>query len=186
MRADFYDALLAEPATVLGRRLRPLCVGHVALLEAIESPLITGKPCYLADLLIAVGICERTFEDGAVWLRTLDRQSREFKKWGKKINPLTYQEAMTVFDDYLSSGHKTPPLKKESTQASKFPNTLCLASGLMRYCRFTESQAWNTGFALASWYLLAAAGADDAVQSDNEQKVREYLKRQSMQPVGVN
>jgi hypothetical protein len=186
MRADFYDALLAEPATVLGRRLRPLCVGHVALLEAIESPVISGKPCYLADLLIAVGICERTFAEGREWLGTLNSQARFFKKWGKKVSPLSYQEAMRLFDDYLASGHKTPPLKHESAMPSKFPNTLCLVAGLMRYCRFTEDQAWNTPFALASWYILSAAGADDSIQSEAEQKVRAFLKQRAMQPVGSN
>ena len=52
---------------VCGRRLRPLTLGHLRLLEIIESPFLSGGEAGIEDLAAALAICSLPFR-AAHWM----------------------------------------------------------------------------------------------------------------------
>lgn len=75
MDKRFLKAFLTASRTLLcGYRLYPWCLKHRLWLEALEHPILTGKPCSPADLLFFAKVCAEAGDPTEVTLR--DRWQR--------------------------------------------------------------------------------------------------------------
>lgn len=73
MQEFIHRMIMGPQPRVLGLRMRPLSLGHVHLLDLIRSPYVRGGDPTLSDLVLAAGICARTYKRGIRWLRWIER-----------------------------------------------------------------------------------------------------------------
>ena len=85
MDGQFYNVLISEPNPALGVPLRPLTVGHHAILTALRSPFLHGGAPTLDDCLLAIGICSRSFPEARAWILDPAAMQAEAEKLGSRF-----------------------------------------------------------------------------------------------------
>ncbi len=148
---------------VLGRTLKPLCHGHLLLLEAIESPFVVGGPVTLAALLSAVWICSYEHASDAHgskswaftwWILYVRARSKASKTFAA--------EKLAIFEAYMNAAYAEAPkanADKKATRTSTSPLALHRTHELMRL-GYTESEALNMPIAKADWRCKGALEAE--------------------------
>ena len=115
--ADHVAAILPEPFTVLGQKLKPLTLGHCFWLERLDCKEVSTLP----DLICAVLVCSSDWEkfDRSISGRFFPVKMRLWQwrlswRWRKdKAGPL---KAIKVFNDYVAEAC-TPPDVFQSDKA---------------------------------------------------------------------
>jgi len=176
MQQVFKNALYHTEPTVLLRRLLPLSLGHLYQLYAAESAYAIkgGKPG-LPDLVYAVGICSRTFEQGMAWLRR-PRLLAECERWGRRArNRVDPEEEHQVFLEYVDQFAIFPErYQDDKLQAKpcKHPWPLVIAVKIIPLVG--ESRAWNMPLplALSYWSALAETEGDESLRGEDDERRR--------------
>jgi hypothetical protein len=149
----FAQAVLTQPPVILGRQLRPLCAGHLIILEALESPFVRGGSATPGDLVRAVWVCSKTFEEGkaALWS---DDAAAECRKWGRAHRRDSYLDALAAFYEYWGAYHESPPLfVAETAKTANVPLPFVIVVRLRTDMRVSDKEAWNMPICLALCYL---------------------------------
>ncbi len=81
---SFYLASIPRPPKVLGLQLKPFALGHVILLNFIESAFVTGGVPDYSDLAISTLLCASTYEEGCSHLFNPDTE-RSMRVWAEKL-----------------------------------------------------------------------------------------------------
>ena len=175
--------MLTGTATVLGRKLRPLCLGHAYLLLAIGSPyLCAGGVRALRDLITAAWICSQEWDTARDQI-VAGIPAEKIQKWGRELGEFDLARETAAMEDYVSVYSSTPPrgeivtsegIKKRRAWAVPWP--LGMAWTLME--RVSEDRAWSMPLSLAMAYSAAAAdcSGDDSLLSEVEEtKIAEGL-----------
>lgn len=76
---------MPDPHFVCGVQLRPFCIGHWQHLQRCEISFAVGGEHTLNDLLLAVLICSKTYEDFAGSLQPADIM-RELSAWHRRLS----------------------------------------------------------------------------------------------------
>lgn len=103
-----YHNVIQEPYTALGLKLKPLTLGHLTLMEFVESAFVTGKHPEYEDLSISVFICSRSFKECLLEFADPVYLAAEFKKWAEKIGYFNFAEKVGLFVQYLKEGCTEP------------------------------------------------------------------------------
>lgn len=135
---SYIETLVPSPVTVLGKELKPYCLGHQILMLWEQCSLASGEigSADISDLMIGVQICSRTFDEYLEWKRhgtvtkhqilgtvwetrstwrdDCIRWRRKFRK--KKFNLLT---EFTMFRAYIAQGIKIPHVYEGNKNNSK-------------------------------------------------------------------
>jgi len=110
----YKDALFSPKHVVCAVRLRPMCLGHILLLQAINSPYITSTEntdSSAEDLYLAVLICGMSFEDGERFIKddkfyqklkrqfekTLIKDIKSKDKWSYKVENVKFQNYLKYY-----------------------------------------------------------------------------------------
>ena len=173
MQEAYQQAFLAAPVTVLGKRLRPFALGHSYLLEACERPFARGGEVAPAELVFAVWICSRSFEDCITGLRAGDTATK-CRMWGFKNRKADYNREMDIFDAYIAD-HSEVPLRWEVPgKQSSGPRVPWQIAMFWNLCsgRVDES-LWDLPLGRAIVYSAAriASEGDDSLVSEDEWRV---------------
>lgn len=164
---------MPEPFTVLGRKLKPFSIGHEILLQRFDCnySLMAQKAPGYADLILAVFICSRTFEEAleALQSRSLRIQMRA---WGWYCGRFDYPEARSFFQRYLVA-HTQWPKRFWFLQQSKggepgAPFVQSLKVRLQKDLGYTESGALNAPYAVALWNYLTHLENSGAIRLFND------------------
>lgn len=179
------DRLFAESIlnrddhVVLGRRLLPLSLWHLLMLEIGQSPYFAGGYPTPKDLRLAVTICTTPFP------RLPDLSGRRLiRDWLRSWRCLFPVEA-TKFRGYLEDFNAAPMLwTKEGKEKPKgpapvpLPFALEVATTLIGH-GFAEDRVWTMPAGLAQWYYVAACkakGCEVNLVSPGEQKAIAEMK----------
>jgi len=104
--ADYLRALFPDRYCVAGVWLKHYCIGHVLLLEKINSPFVnSGTEPKLGDLRIALAICKRDYTSAVSWLQ------RSSSRWGMPIRfctPQRFVKGVAQFADYVNKSFTHP------------------------------------------------------------------------------
>ncbi len=177
MQECFANAFYLPTPTVLGRKLKPLCLAHVHLLMAAESPYALGGDTRLEHLVFAVAVCSRTWEECLAWLPN-EGLTRECEEWGKSaIAKCDLIAAGQLFADYMEQ-HSIAPRRWQSRPGRngggyKHPWPLIVATALLH--RVGESRAWNMPIPLALSYwsaILEIEHGDESLESEQDDRLR--------------
>ncbi len=148
MSADFEyaEACLPDRWRVLGRQLLPFSVGHNLLLERIQSPFAIGGKLQIEDLIIAVAICERTFEAGSELLLQGNTLSLRMFSIGvlmrAAIQKNLFEKHATAFSDYTQRAIQKPKGIRTDAEAkiTYAPALLVLIRDLTNHFRYSFSE----------------------------------------------
>lgn len=164
--AAYFLAAVPEPVRCLGRRLKPFSVGHRILLERFESAFVTGETPTIADLILSVALCSRSYDDA---LRFLDTKCSTWnmRVWGFKIwlavkCGLSLTKSAATFAAYVQSGSTFPNVKfKESqnTRDVRVPMVASVKSFLVR-CGHSDAESLEKPYGLALWEYAIASASD--------------------------
>lgn len=136
----------------LKMRLRPLTLGHLAILNDAQSPFVTYKETIARpDLIFAVAVCSQTYER-ALDLKSdpgwIERLYLEFVtwRWGRAIKGLDLSGELERFYEYMAFHRRFPGVKpaKGDTRSLNSPIEWRLATMLIEKFHYTWSDAWST------------------------------------------
>lgn len=186
----YYGAAIPDPWDILGVRLRPFSLGHVVLLNRIESPFIVGGtlPTF-DDLAFAVLVCSKNYEDG---LRSIEdpnlpkilRQWADrltgLKRWMvrcrlKTATPVDFAKSALEFFAYIKE-HSTVPkyeYNPDHFHEMSCPDVQMVKVTLMREMRFGESEILNRNWGLCLWDWVTMRALDGKVKLVNEDNYNE-------------
>ena len=113
MPASAYSAAMApQPCRVLGRDLKPFCLGHHLLSQRLGLDWIDS-----ADFLLAVLLCAHSYEDGLQLLRSgrilvaLESWRRQLRpRWWGRCKQIDFTNGQLVFGEYIKEGYSRPKL----------------------------------------------------------------------------
>lgn len=167
---------------VLGKRLRPFCLWHRALLNCLSSPFMHNGDKTLRDVRMAVGICRTQFGNSRItkpglvpsliWLRTLlwaswpRRKVQTIAGQPEPLNPMQKaiqrhsDDFLAYAGDYLQQPAYSvvPPESNGSNTRiprGRPPAELDQVADLIGF-GLSEERAWNCPFGLANWYRVMA------------------------------
>lgn len=160
------NALLCTPPMICGVQLLPLSLFHERLLLALGNPYaFAGQAAKPEDLLHALQVCSRTWEENREWVRTqshalLGDRSAIKSVLGKEANKTKWEKAWTsgrldfstadasfreYLDAYRYAAKRTALVPKEGETVRELacPEDWLIVGVLMEHRGYTESQAWN-------------------------------------------
>lgn len=178
MQNDYIRAAVPDCVTILGKRLRPFCIGHFNLLSRLSSCYIKGGEPGKPDLLTAITVCSKTREEGYEffgpgWEEEIARWSNEVTGRTRlrrlmRLQPYTFDwsEKFALFNYYLSEGFLQPRVSfdPESSRESTSPWQERLMIKMWRINpNWTESELLNMPLALMLQRTMTADELDGAV-----------------------
>jgi hypothetical protein len=176
----FYESVFATCYKVLGKRLPPLSLWHLAALEAVESPFVTGRGnVSLGDIQMAVQICQSRWPNRpeprpTLWTRVQNIWRNRNERYVREQAEIMAAHIAhhQIFPDVWSDEGGGKPLGA--------PAVLTRVVGLIAI-NVSLDQAWNhISPGMASWMISADAerkgnleivsDRDKAIMADLEAK----------------
>jgi len=169
--AAYVQAAIPEPYRVLGKRLKPFCLGHQLLLERFGCSFASGGPHGFADLILGVFICSQTYEQALESLNSRWVLLR-VKLWGLFWRRFDYIEKIKLFDLYVSEAKQQPQfwIEREGRE-SNIPFNQFLKSKLMQELGMGESEALNTPYQSAIWNFCTWLESEGAIRLFSERDI---------------
>jgi hypothetical protein len=173
------NAFLILPGRVLGRQLRPLTLAHYWILEAVDSPYVTGAVPAYADTVFAAFVLSH-HPAFVRWLMVRPALMRfVFAAWGRRYKGMNIIGDMRAFSEYWKAYTAWPKQwdKGGPSKRSCLPTSIKLVWTIAG--KVGERRAWSMPMPLAVAYFTAEAewnGAEFKTEHD------EYLKSLNAQP----
>lgn len=166
---------MARGATILGRPLRPFALGHKVILHALASPLIVGGTVNLADLAIAVLVCERIFVEARA-LVFGDAWQAEVKVLAEQSAGANIEEALTAWRIYVANHTECPLHWSKDPDGEgdlRAPWEFHLVVFMADHMGRTEEEAWDTPVNLARCYydVWSEQQGDKSLVTDREKQL---------------
>ena len=109
MSASYIKAAIPEPHVILGRKLRPFCIGHYLILSRFDCAYVseTSANASREDLIFAVLVCSMRPKDFMAFVED-DGAEKAVKDWGKKVGVFDFKEKSDAFQNYLAEHSQMP------------------------------------------------------------------------------
>lgn len=159
----FLEAFLtAREYRVLGLRLQPYSSWHELNLQAVNSPLLTGAPLTVPDLVCAARVCASRFRPGGLRPVIEGRNWRErwLMKW--RLCRCDFGREVEELRTYLADFHSTPKFWKNShkdkdgaaadDRDAEFDEILAAVGMLCHETGWSEEYVWNLPLGVLRWY----------------------------------
>lgn len=180
MSAEYFNAAIPEPWTILGLRLRPFGGGHLLLLQRLESGFVCGGNVDLADLVTSVFICSRTFEQARDALQDEDLP-KIINRWHRKLigpwwNPtiVNFPSKIGMFQEYITEGCRVPEYTSRGDGGSiNVPTVQFVKAFLMTKTSIGESEFYNRPWALSMWDVLTIQAMEGQITLTDENAIRD-------------
>jgi hypothetical protein len=169
--ARYIDACLPDSYTILGVRLKSLCLAHVFLMKKENCKYASDDEDATAsidDLLLAISICSRTYEEYLEFIEGA-HVHKWFSDWGKYVqnqidtDPLFNMfEKFELFNKYRRAGMRVPPIwdVDSNGDSSGVHWSQAVLQVLMSKLGYTESQAYNMPLAKALYECFQCLGVE--------------------------
>ena len=192
MIEPFYLAAIPEPRTILGLRLRPFSLGHIILLQRLESAFVCGGIPDYGDLALTVLICASTYEEGIAHLDNPDLRD-ELGRWSKQLTgadkwsvrlgfrkptKIDIAEKAKALSDYISEGSKIPNYQFNPSDFVEIscPSAQIVKVTLMKEMKFTENEILNRSWALCLWDFVTLKAISGSLKMVDNNDIEEALR----------
>jgi hypothetical protein len=181
---NYVRAAVPDPYTILGVKLRPFCIGHFFLMQRFNCAFSSENEETLGnveDLLLAISICSRTYEEFIEFINDPAHFNKWCKQWGievtkalKKDKNFNFLHKMMLFKEYMKNGLIVPKFFEGDNQgdgktsgAHWSQSVLLVLTGELGY---TYSEAVNMPLskALADYFKWAEKGGMVTLMNDDE------------------
>ena len=173
MSASYIKAAIPEPHTILGRKLRPFCVGHYKILSRFDCAYVSEKSAQASreDLIFAVLVCSMRPKEFLEFIEQADFE-KQLKGWGKKVGLFDLKEKSDAFQKYLDEHSKMPAVWFEQEASSSGAHwtqsvLLCLTSEL----GYTREEAEEIPLSQAFHDYLKHAEINGAVKFMTDEEI---------------
>ena len=189
--AVYEEAIAPDCCFVIGLALRPLCLGHLAILQKIRSPYSLGKESEASnsDLILAACICSKSWEEARDSISS-PSAGLEIRRWRRAATrrwlffrrPIDWIKEHLAFQSYLYSGMLIPKFwAQQDNTGTRYgaPTELSLKLALIKL-GYSESEAMNMYLPYAWFNLLAAReleGGKQILYSQEDEKAWEEARR---------
>jgi hypothetical protein len=179
MDASLLAALVPPRWSVLGYELRPFCLGHRVLLTSIQSPFMVGigpdglKP---TDILLAVQICGRSWEDGLVLCSDTDASDSSVRRMLRRVIGADFQKAAEILGEYFTEGSASPGYQTPGASGGVgrwTPWEQTMRVSLMRDLGLSESEVMNRPLT-RNWWDLMTLKEDEGVLTISTTEEKEF------------
>ena len=161
---------------IIGVNLRPFCLWHLYLLQAIDSPFIRKGDVELFDLKTAVGVCRLRFRDSRI--------KRPFFPLSQKRLPVLVTDMLTYIGDYLQRPDYSIHQEDNATAAPAGvrgapPESLQVAWDIIGWSGWDERYVWEMPIGAAFVHqagALRARGADLDFMTPKERDFQAKMK----------
>jgi len=124
---QYVRAAIPEPYIILGVKLRPFSLGHYLLMARFDCAFAADseKKGGVADLLLGIAICCRTFEDFIEFINEEETFNNWFEQWGKEVKKVMAEPSFNIlykiedFKSYMRNGIDVPEYCPEERENSK-------------------------------------------------------------------
>ena len=206
--ADYFLAAVPEPVTLLGLRLRPFSLGHVVLLNRIESAFVLGGQPDFNDLAASVFICSQTYSDG---LASFDNPElpRFMAEWAAKLmgvswltrlglkNPkiIDFPAKCAEFAKYIEDGSRMPTYdyNPEEVRSMECTGIQLVKTTLLSEMNFTEAELLDRPWGLCLWDYVTLKAIKGQVRiwekdtiADAQKFANELAAKLNARKAGVN
>jgi hypothetical protein len=146
---EYSEDCIPDRWRVLDRMLLPFLVGHNLLLTRVQSPFAVGGAVNIPDLVLAVMICERSYEEGEKALLTgntfrvrMFTRGTTLRAWIDKTFLKTHTDA---FKEYVKKGERSTRgvWKDSKAERTYAPIIGVKIRDLMNHYGYTRSQVLN-------------------------------------------
>jgi len=151
---EYVKSFLPNRYVILGVKLKPLSLGHYILMRRLEVAYATDTQSSVAfsDFVLALLICSMTYEefvdylDRPDFIKNLQRESKNMTKVIKRDKTFNLFDKMSMFQNYLKEGTKTPLYwegdnQSNTTSGAHWSQTLFTTA--VSELGYTRSQALN-------------------------------------------
>lgn len=138
-----------ETFRVLGFKLKTLSIGHVHLLQAIDSPFLSGGAIDMDDLVAGVFICSRNWKSNLWHQRHWRLHNLYMLLWQRLVGPFNLLEKKILFADYLHRHYEMPiyrsnlPENERPFEPSGAPVSVTVRTTLMAEFGLREADLWD-------------------------------------------
>ena len=163
MDDNYFNGLIGAEVKVCGVKLANLSLWHLAILEAIGSPILSGESAGIRDMLILLKVTKSkypkieslkaSFMDG-LWIWRIERSD---KLALREVNKLREWFAVQMSAPVMYTSESVSLHKGASS-----PNVLSLVTGIVSRSNETIENVWNMRSAEARWYDVSLAEQDGA------------------------
>jgi hypothetical protein len=161
MDAAYLKAAHPEPYRILGKQLKPFCLGHEILFQRFGNKFSveSQEEPTLVDLLTGVFICSQPYTHGV----TLDNFSIPIRVrlFSKLVGYSYLKKAAEQFARYIADHTEIPHFDldaradDEVTESLGTPTLQAVKISLMANLGLSEMEALNTPFSMAFWNHLS-------------------------------
>ena len=156
----YADSIITPKHICCGVILRSLCIGHLILLDAINSPVLSEAETDIRFemFIVSVLICGMKYEDGLNFIQSMLDDTHEYKEQLKLFRKKFIKDMRTkewfslkvenlIFNDYLSFYIKSMPSYETMMDNKQLPSGLdwkcSLINLIQKYKGISESEALN-------------------------------------------
>jgi hypothetical protein len=194
---NYTKALIPEPYVVLGVELKPLCLGHIFLMQRFGCGFSSEDPDTMGgidDLILGVTICSRTYEEFLEFINDGEEFKAWTNKWGKSIRKQAKQKGFdlfskfSLFKEYLKSGVIIPKYweleMSEKREQSGTHWTHSVLNTLTSELGYSQSEALNVSVARALQDYFRHLEKCGAITIMTDEDL-EMVKNMKQEPVGA-
>jgi hypothetical protein len=180
------EAFFFNRHKVLGKTLKPFCLYHHFVLEALKSPLMTGGQASIIDLYIATLICQQEYPisfkkiPSSSWWSILWNSIR----FGYYSTRYKFSREVSKFYNYAKDYSSTPQFWENQKNGAKadsgVPDVIGLMVSLMVGLKYTEKEAWNCPIGKAVWLTTTNAilnGSESKIISAEAKAYMEEMRK---------
>lgn len=184
--AAYYEAAIPEPATILGLKLRPLSLGHLILLNRVESSFVVGGVPDFDDLALSVLICSLSYLEGIEALDDPDlsefmrlwHRKLTWRGWFKRRQPINLAEKCEQFRRYVETASNYPDFSCHSDgREIRAPLVQVVRVRLLSSMHCTEDEILNRPWGLCLWDYMTLLDLEGSIELVDSQELNEAQEK---------
>lgn len=181
MQSVYKSAILTPSHKVLSKNLKPLSLGHIYLLYALENKIILGVDPDLEDIISLVYVCSRRYKQVKRYIET-GLWEQDVSRWGSQADIEGWDKVQADIDMYLSYYLQAPETWDDNDkQNSKIGShwLISLITSLMEYLHLQEDEILDmpVSRALSYYVTLQEQHGGAKVLSDDEISILDKLDK---------
>lgn len=189
---NYVRAILPDPYRILGVKLRPYSLGSYFLMQRFDVAFVSedsNKEGGVPDLLLAIAICSRTFEEFLEFINDEEEFYKWSRDWGKQVEKMMKKDKdfnmlykFMDFEKYMKDGITIPKYfegeQAEEGSVSGAHWTHSVLSVLTANLGYTHSEALNMSLskALADYFKWCESQGMVHLMTDDELEIVEGME----------
>jgi hypothetical protein len=157
------QSYLPTPELICGIPIKPLTLEHVAMLEAIGSPFVSGGPVFPHDIAAALWILSVDYKPNAWWKR---------RRFLRRVGKLSFTALLSGLDQYIADTVQDSPPSSASRRVPICCNAAAIVDRLANEYGWSEREILRIPLKRVFQYLKLQTKRSGGITFNPSDKVR--------------